>query len=188
MQLPRLCKDHVALSKKVYYAATAFQMGARVSTLSAIEVANEIIRVSREKGKSISNMKLQKLLYLAQGIHLALKSDTPLFSDPVEAWKYGPVIPSVYHKFKIYFSGDIPADHPFTGGTVPLDAEQKKLIGRVVELYGDLSAISLSNFTHLPESPWSAVYNADTFSAEIPPPAIATYFRDWIEKAKQKAN
>lgn len=158
-----------------------------MNTLSAVDVANEIIRVTHETGKSISNMKLQKLLYLAQGIHLALKADTPLFNDSIEAWKYGPVIPSVYHKFKIYFSGDIPASHPFTGGAVNLDGDQKKLIKRVVELYGGLSAISLSNFTHLQESPWFSVYNANSFSSEIPTASISAYFKAWIEKAKQKA-
>lgn len=159
-----------------------------MNTLSAVDVANEIIRVAHATGKSISNMKLQKLLYLAQGIHLAIKNDTPLFSDPVEAWKYGPVIPSVYHKFKIYFSADIPATHPFTGDGAALDEDQKKIIARVVELYGGLSAISLSNFTHLQESPWFSVYNANSFSTEIPTSSISAYFKSWIEKAKQKAN
>ncbi|MDR1165980.1 MAG: DUF4065 domain-containing protein [Deltaproteobacteria bacterium] len=40
-------------------------------------------------------MKLQKLLYFAQGWHLAY-FDFPLFEDPIEAWKYGPVVSSVY--------------------------------------------------------------------------------------------
>ena len=159
-----------------------------MNALNAVDVANVIIRVAHETGKTISNMKLQKLLYLAQGIHLALKNDTPLFADSIEAWKYGPVIPSVYHKFKIYFSGDIPVTHPFASGTATLDEDQLKLVRKVVDLYGGLSAISLSNFTHLQESPWFSVYNAKTFSAEIPTSSISTYFKGWIEQAKQKAN
>lgn len=159
-----------------------------MNTLSAVDVANEIIRVAHETGKSISNMKLQKLLYLAQGIHLALKTDAPLFDDPIEAWKYGPVVPSVYHKFKIYFSGEIPQNHPFTGNAVELNSDQKKIIERVVELYGGLSAMRLSNFTHLEESPWFEIYNANSFSAEIPTLSISTYFKGWIAKSKQKAS
>lgn len=159
-----------------------------MSALSAVDIANEIIRVAHETGKSISNMKLQKLLYLAQGIHLAFKNDTPLFEDQIEAWKYGPVVPSVYHKFKIYFSGDIPANHPFAGDSITLDADQLKIIRRVVDLYGGLTAISLSNFTHLPDGPWFPVYTDPTnFSAEITTSSISTYFKSWIEKAKQKA-
>lgn len=160
-----------------------------MNTLSAVDVANEIIRVAHQSGKSISNMKLQKLLYLAQGIHLALMNNEPLFEDAIEAWKYGPVVPSVYHKFKIYFAGEIPANHPFSIENGLLDTDQKKIVKRVVELYGGLSAISLSNFTHLPESPWSSVYNDTTnSSAEITTSSIANYFKSWIQKAKQKAN
>ena len=152
---------------------------------SATEVSNEIIRVAHKTGKSISNMKLQKLLYLAQGIHLAINNDTPLFEDSINAWKYGPVVPSVHHKFKIYFSGEIPADHPFLTENNPLGESEKKLIGHVVELYGDLSAISLSNFTRLPDSPWSPVYNgfAGDFdpsvnpSSEITTSSISIYFK-----------
>jgi len=47
----------------------------------------------------ISNLKLQKLLYYAQGIHLALYGK-PLFNDPIEAWQYGPVVDSVYQTYK----------------------------------------------------------------------------------------
>lgn len=160
-----------------------------MNTSNAVDVANEIIRVAHETGKSISNMKLQKLLYLAQGIHLALKSDTPLFDDVIEAWKYGPVVPSVYHKFKIYFAGEIPAIHPFSSGADVLGDEKKKLVRRVVDLYGGLSAISLSNFTHLPDSPWYPVYNDTTnLSSEITASSISTYFKGWIKKAKQKAS
>jgi len=158
-----------------------------MNALTAVDVANELIRVAHETGKSISNMKLQKLLYLAQGIHLAMKNDAPLFEDSIEAWKYGPVVPSVYHKFKIYFSGEIPVAHPFSSESDLLSEEQKKLVRRVVELYGGLSAIALSNFTHLQGSPWYLVYNdADNFSAEITTSSITAYFKDWINKAKQK--
>ena len=160
-----------------------------MDTVGAIDVANELIRVAHENGKSISNMKLQKLLYLAQGIHLALENGAPLFEDTIEAWKYGPVVPSVYHKFKIYFAGKIPANHPFSTENVILDSNQKQLVTSIVKSYGDLSAISLSNFTHLPESPWSSVYNDTTnSSAEITTSSIANYFKSWIQKAKQKAN
>lgn len=160
-----------------------------MDTVSAVTVANELIRIAHENGKSISNMKLQKLLYLAQGIHLALKDDTPLFGDAIEAWKYGPVIPSVYHKFKIYFAGEIPADHPFVTEHDTLNDEQKKLVTRVVELYGGHSAISLSNFTHLEESPWHSVYNdATNLSAEIPISSVSNYFKNLIERAKSKVD
>ena len=42
---------------------------------------------------------MQKILYFAQGIHLA-EFGSPLFTNKIYAWEYGPVIKEVYHKFK----------------------------------------------------------------------------------------
>ena len=54
-----------------------------------------------EAGDTISNLKMQKLLYYAQG-HFLATYKKPLFDDKIEAWKYGPVVKEVYDKFKIY--------------------------------------------------------------------------------------
>jgi len=48
--------------------------------------------MSEENGDLISNLKLQKLVYYAQGSSLALWGN-PLFSEKIEAWLHGPVIP-----------------------------------------------------------------------------------------------
>jgi uncharacterized phage-associated protein len=49
----------------------------------------------------MSNLKLQKLMYYAQGFSLVL-FNKPLFPERIEAWIHGPVIPAVYHKYKGY--------------------------------------------------------------------------------------
>lgn len=54
-----------------------------------------------EAGDTISNLKMQKLLYYAQGHYLAI-FDKVLFDDDIEAWKYGPVVKNVYDVFKVY--------------------------------------------------------------------------------------
>ena len=45
-----------------------------------------------------------KRVYIAHGFSLAINKESLLDKrfDKVEAWKYGPVIPSVYHSFKQY--------------------------------------------------------------------------------------
>lgn len=63
--------------------------------LSAIDVAKYfLILVDREAGDTITELKLQKLMYIAQGIHLALY-DSPLFKEEIEAWQDGPVVPAL---------------------------------------------------------------------------------------------
>ncbi len=50
-----------------------------------------LAQTSEDAGDLISNLKLQKLLYYAQGFHLALY-DEPLFPEAIEAWTHGPVL------------------------------------------------------------------------------------------------
>ena len=71
---------------------------------TASEVAKWFLAYNRdvlaeEGGEYISNLKLQKLLYYAQGSFLAV-TDSPLFDDPIVAWQHGPVVESVYHEYK----------------------------------------------------------------------------------------
>jgi len=54
----------------------------------------------------LSNMKLQKLLYYAQGHHLAKKHGA-LFTGEIEAWSHGPVVPSVCRAFKDFGAASI---------------------------------------------------------------------------------
>ena len=62
-------------------------------------VANEFLNLAKEEKNLICNLKLIKLMYVAQGLSLSLL-DKELFPEPIEAWRYGPVIPSIYHEFK----------------------------------------------------------------------------------------
>lgn len=66
---------------------------------NASDVAKYIIYTFQAIGDSLSNMKLQKLLYYVQGWHLA-NFDTPAFKDRLEAWALGPVQPKVYDDYK----------------------------------------------------------------------------------------
>src|SRR5690606_2181421 len=58
-------------------------------------------------GDSISNLKVQKLLYFCQGWALVLL-EKPLFKADFKAWKHGPVIPETYHRFKKHGWGPMP--------------------------------------------------------------------------------
>lgn len=56
--------------------------------------------LEEEDADLISNLKLQKLLYYAQGCYLALKNE-PLFNEQIVNWAHGPVVEEIYHKYKI---------------------------------------------------------------------------------------
>ena len=68
----------------------------------AVVVANYFVEKGKADKKNIDLLKLVKLVYIAHGWHLGLydEIDRPLIREDVEAWKYGPVVRSVYDAFK----------------------------------------------------------------------------------------
>lgn len=122
----------------------------RVNMANVLDVAEKFIRLGNEE-EGISNLKLQKLVYYAQGYYLALYG-VPLFEDDIEAWVHGPVVPSLYHEFKEYGSDSIENLKGFNEHT----CLTKQEIGHIEEIYdvfGQFSAWKLRDMTH-EESPW----------------------------------
>lgn len=121
---------------------------------NAIDIAQLLIKrtstESNEQGELISNMKLQKMLYYLQGFHLAF-FDCPLFEEEIEAWQYGPVVPSVYEEFKSNGSNGIKFNDDVE--LITLSDDQQQLFNTVYENYIQFSAYGLMNKTH-DESPW----------------------------------
>ncbi|WJM85671.1 DUF4065 domain-containing protein [Dickeya chrysanthemi] len=134
---------------------------------SAIAVANAFIEKARAgEIKELTPMKLQKLLFYTQSWHLKLLNGTPLFDDQFARWKFGPVIPSLYHELKKYGSSTI--DEPiriikidggklkaFTPDIQKDDIQAHKLIDKIIEVYGGYSGTQLSNLTHGQNTAWS---------------------------------
>ena len=116
---------------------------------SALDVAKWFINVAdRESGDLISHLKVQKLLYYAQGWHLHFFGD-PLFEEDFQAWAHGPVVPAVYQHFRSHGFNPIP-EQPVTRKIV---GDAVDLLGVVNEKYGIFSAKKLERMTH-DEAPW----------------------------------
>lgn len=149
---------------------------------TAEQVADYILSLSRpEVGDIISNLKLQKLLYYCQGFHLAMNDGNPLFDEDIEAWNYGPVVPSVYHKYKDKGSNYIdPPDNPDLEN---LTTDQKELIEDVYTTYGQFSAWRLMEMTH-DESPWKRSYNG-SLNRIITKQLMEQYFRTQVVDGKE---
>jgi uncharacterized phage-associated protein len=112
------------------------------------KVANYFIFLHHESGDLITNLHLQKLMYYAQAWHLALKNK-PLFVEDFEAWVHGPVLPSLYQRFKIYRWNPIgiKVKEP------DLPTTTKKHLKEIVKVFGKFSAFELERMTHN-EAPW----------------------------------
>jgi len=103
-----------------------------------------------EHGEPISNLKIQKLCYYAQGIALAIL-EKPLFFEDIEHWKNGPVVPMLYRLYQS--SGAGPISPPGDLNLKLYDRETIGLLDKVYQLYGQDSAWELRNKTH-EEAPW----------------------------------
>ena len=122
----------------------------------ALDIANKLLlAASRDsviegQGELMSNMKLQKMLYYQQGFHLAVFG-APLFDEPIEAWMYGPVVPSVYEHYKGYGFNGI---NPESKEEILLEPQEQALFDEVYKVYAAYSAVGLMNMTHQ-ETPWA---------------------------------
>lgn len=152
-------------------------------------IAYAFVKKGIEEGKYVTQMKLQKLVYFAHGLHLALYGE-PLVNESFQAWKFGPVIPSIYQSYKLY--GSSPIVDPelsflFDGGGEPnlkvLDAKTQSTINTTWEMLKDLSALKLSNWSHSEGSPWKNNYVPGVSDMFIPNNEIKEYFsKEFITK------
>jgi uncharacterized phage-associated protein len=128
---------------------------------------------SENEGDGLSNLKLQKLIYYAQGFYGAI-FDKPLFDNGIYAWTHGPVVPELYQEYKQHGSNRI--DTPLNFDLSCLDKDEFELINEVFDVFGQYSAWKLRNMTH-EESPW---LNHELNAEEIPFIEIKDYFKTRI--------
>jgi uncharacterized phage-associated protein len=120
-------------------------------------------------------MHVLKLVYLCHGWTLGLH-EMALIHEPVEAWRYGPVVPSVYHSYKSFGGGPIdttPADR-----SGEFNRAQVEAIQLVHDVYGDFSAVQLSALTHRPGTPWDLTRKQYGLGAVIPDELILDHFKE----------
>lgn len=122
--------------------------------------ASDIAKLLIKKAEQVSygeefmtNMKLQKMLYYQQGFHLAYFGE-PLFDEEIEAWMYGPVVPSVYDEYKSNGKNGIRLESEFEFEFK--SKEEEALFNEVFKVYGVYSALGLMNMTHS-EAPWKTL-------------------------------
>lgn len=74
--------------------------------MTVLDLSKYILYKCTVEGNPISNLQLQKILFFVQKAILK-KYKKPLFNEELEAWRFGPVSPEVYYKYKGYGSSDI---------------------------------------------------------------------------------
>ncbi len=120
--------------------------------ISPMLIAEWFIRKFVELEEGITNLKMQKLLYYAQGIGAA-RFNCKLISEDFEAWTHGPVVPSVYHNYKTSGSGALSINPGADLTLLNKNTTAIKILGETLNSYGKYTAWVLRDKTHC-ESPW----------------------------------
>ncbi len=134
-------------------------------TYSPTMVANNILSRAFAEKSYVSPMKLQKILYfVASEYQKATKR--PLLEEPFSTWAYGPVVYSVYDEFRSFSRGNINRYARDARGDAFVinesqDIELKVALDRVWNKTKNMSAVQLSEITHLQDSAWDRAFQND---------------------------
>jgi uncharacterized phage-associated protein len=80
-----------------------------------------------------------------------------LINEPVEAWRYGPVLPNLYQKIKQFRSNPVICID--SECVSQFDDDENDIIKQVYEIYGSWNGIQLSELTHEKDSPWDKTWS-----------------------------
>ncbi len=145
------------------------------------KIASYVVSTGRQKGCHYTPLQVIKLTYLCHGWMLGLYG-SPISLHPVEAWKYGPVIPAIYEQVRVYGRNHVKELEGYSVSGHDLDEFQTNLIGQVLEVYKEYSGVELSALTHRKGTPWHEIYHSKGVNHIIPDELIRSHF---AELAKQ---
>lgn len=142
--------------------------------ISAISAAKALCE---ETGWSISNLALQKMLYIAHMLYYG-RTGEPLIRDSFEAWDYGPVVPSVYHRAKAFGSDSV--RNVFHGAKQIEDKRAREAIQQTVAALRDKRPGELVAITHWDGGAWAKHYTNGR-NAIIPHEDILQEYRERVK-------
>lgn len=149
----------------------------------ASTIAGYFIEKSNKENAPLSVLQLIKLSYIAHGWNLAL-NETPLISDRIEAWKYGPVMPSLHRFFKDrnLKKDDLVSDL-FIEEANCIKPAHRILLNKVYAKYKHKSGKELSELMHENDTPWFYVWkNGEGRDCPIEDSATKSYYSRKINK------
>lgn len=131
--------------------------------------------------EGITHLKLQKLLYYAQGISLALFSK-PLFKEKILAWAHGPVVREVYDRYSCFGRNNLHVLRKQNENveeilnTIENDKEVIEVLNLTYDNFAIYTAWQLRQMTHYDDSPWDITQKTKGLDSIIDQNLIKEYF------------
>jgi uncharacterized phage-associated protein len=132
-------------------------------TVSVLSAASHL---ANRSGWTLSNLKLQKILYVAHMFHLGRNNGAPLVHGLFEAWDYGPVHPDLYRRAKIF--GSDPVENIFHGYPELEAGSERAILDEAYESLGSAAPGRLVNATHRKGGAWETNYVPGILHCIIP--------------------
>lgn len=126
-----------------------------IETLDALDIAKYVVCKCDNDGVPITNLQLQKILYFIQKEFLITEGH-PAFYDLIEAWQFGPVVPSVYYFFCGF--GAMPIFSFAATGGKSISDHYRAIIDSIVNDKRKMNPWELVNSTHVSGGAWSQIY------------------------------
>jgi uncharacterized phage-associated protein len=147
------------------------------SSAKSLSVAQYLLDCCHQAGDvAVTPMQLIKLAYVAHGYMLG-RHGRPLLDEPVQAWQYGPVVPSVYRAVKGYQSAPVPAVPGAPRDTATaFSPEEQAVMKTVAQMYGKYSGVVLSSATHKAGTPWQRTWELAGKNAPISNDLIESFY------------
>ena len=136
--------------------------------------------VCQERGWSATNLEINKILYIAHLAYLGRNSGSePLVSERFEAWDYGPVLPSVYHRAKAFGNG--PVQDVFHSFPAMDESKECQTIRETVNSVRGKTPGELVAITHWENGAWAKHYRPGAKGIVIPNPDIFAEYRARVD-------
>ena len=144
-----------------------------------IKIANYMVSKSLETGIKIDLMQIVKLVYISHGWYLAYRNK-PLVVEQAETWLYGPVMPSVYRRYKHFKSTINEIDLSYPIEELKADKDAVEVLDAVWYVYGDIEGGKLSTLTHQEGTPWRQAKEQKL--SLIPNDMIQEYYKKFLNE------
>ena len=146
-------------------------------SISILEAAKHL---GKQSGWSLSNLKMQKILYIAHMHHLG-NFNSPLVQGLFEAWDYGPVHPDLYHRAKVF--GADPVGNIFRSfENLEGSGSEKRILDAAAKQLAGISSAQLIATTHREGGAWAKHYVPGVRGIEIPNEDILEEYREFRSK------
>lgn len=154
-------------------------------THSAMDVAGHFLYLADNDtpSRSLTPMQLLKLVYIAHGWMLGMYGRS-LVQEEIQAWKYGPIIPDLYDKYRFFKHDSITGTFQKSDELIE-DEETNSIVTQTYAKYGLKSGITLSAVTHQKGTPWSRMWECGGAFTPIPNDLIQEYYGELYENSQR---